>query len=191
MWAGGQWWACEVCASCISLIALVDFYVIYLKKSENTTECKGNTQLVLILLPHEMTAVTTVGYPYGCRSCSPSLGQITTWIFNLFKIFYLFIFRGRGGSERGRDTSMCERNIDQLPLSPPLTPGTWPTTQLCALTGNQTCNLSVCRTVFNPLSHTGQGFSILMFTSLPISVDLLNCFFKACYCLPFYGYPLV
>ena len=52
---------------------------------------------------------------------------------------YLILERGEG-EERGRETSMCDRYVDQLPLAcPPL--GTWPTSQACALTGNQTNNL--------------------------------------------------
>ena len=35
--------------------------------------------------------------------------------------------------------------------------GTWPTTQACALTGNQTSNPLVHRLALNPLSHTSQG----------------------------------
>ena len=37
---------------------------------------------------------------------------------------------------------------------------TWPATQACALTGNRTGDLLVCRPAFNPLSHTSQGYSI-------------------------------
>ena len=45
---------------------------------------------------------------------------------------YLFIFRERKGErKRGRETLMCERNIDQLPL-------------VCALTGDQACNTGMC-----------------------------------------------
>ena len=51
---------------------------------------------------------------------------------------------------------MPERYIDQLPLAHPQ-PGTWPTTQACALIGNLTGNLSVPRPALNPLSHTSQG----------------------------------
>ena len=43
-----------------------------------------------------------------------------------------------------------------LPLVCP-TPGTWPTTQACALTGNQIGDPLVCRPVLNPLSYTSQG----------------------------------
>ena len=49
---------------------------------------------------------------------------------------------------------MHERHINWLPLTRPQ-PKTEPTTQ--ALTGNQTSNLSVCRTMPNPLSHFSQG----------------------------------
>ena len=43
-----------------------------------------------------------------------------------------------------------------LPLTHPLL-GTWPTTQACALTGNQTVNPLVYRLALNPLSYTNQG----------------------------------
>ena len=36
-------------------------------------------------------------------------------------------------------------------------PGTWPATQVCALTGNQTGDPWVHRPAVNPLSHTSQG----------------------------------
>ena len=78
-----------------------------------------------------------------------SCSIIVIWKF--FQIFYLFIFR-----ERGRETSMYERNIDQLPLAHPQ-PETWLATQACALTRNQTGDLSVCRLVLNPLSHTSKS----------------------------------
>ena len=51
---------------------------------------------------------------------------------------------------------MCERYMDQLLLAhPPLV--TWPATQACALTGDQTGDLLVPRLLLNPLSHTNQG----------------------------------
>ena len=46
-----------------------------------------------------------------------------------------------------------------LPLARPL-PGTIPATQACALTGNRTSDLLVCRLVLNPLSHTSQGLPL-------------------------------
>ena len=46
-----------------------------------------------------------------------------------------------------------ERNISVwLPLMHPLL-GTWPATQACALTGNQTSDPLICRLALNPLSH--------------------------------------
>ena len=56
-----------------------------------------------------------------------------------------------------------------LPLTrPPL--GTWPATQACALTGNQTSDLLVLRPVLNPLSHTSQG--TIIFLVLPLVIPL-------------------
>ena len=57
-----------------------------------------------------------------------------------------------------RDTER-ERNISVwLPLVHPQL-GTRPTTQACALTGNQTSDPLVHRLSLNPLSHTSQGCS--------------------------------
>ena len=53
---------------------------------------------------------------------------------------------------------ICERNINWLPLICSQL-GTWPTTQACALTGNQTGDLLVFRMMHDPLSHTSQGIS--------------------------------
>ena len=73
-------------------------------------------------------------------------------LFFFFKDFiYLLLERGEGREKDG------ERNINVwLPLTSPQL-GTWPTTQACALTGNRTSDLSVCRRALDPLSHTSQG----------------------------------
>ena len=64
---------------------------------------------------------------------------------------YLFLERGEGREEERK------RNINVW-LPPTYLPlGTWPTTQACALTGNQTGDPLVHRQVHNPLSHTSQG----------------------------------
>ena len=76
-------------------------------------------------------------------------------IFNLFLFKKDFIFRGRR-VKRWRETLMCKRYIDQLPLACPQL-GTWPTTQACSLTENWTGDLLVHRPALNPLSHTSQG----------------------------------
>ena len=66
---------------------------------------------------------------------------------------YLFLDIGEG-REKER-----ERNINVwLPLvSPPL--GTWPATQVCALTENRTGEPLLHSPALNPLSHTSQGQS--------------------------------
>ena len=67
----------------------------------------------------------------------------------------LFLERGEG-KEKER-----ERNVNVwLPLTLLLL-GTWPTTQACALTGNQTGDPLVHGLVLNPLSHTSQGYFYL------------------------------
>ena len=78
-----------------------------------------------------------------------------------FKGFYLFIFRkkGREGKEKERERKICKRNVDWLSLTHPQL-GTWPATQACAPTRNETCDLPVCRPEPNPLSHTSQGGTI-------------------------------
>ena len=60
----------------------------------------------------------------------------------------------RPGAMKGPQTER-ERDHKAASHAPPL--GTWPATQACALTGNQTSNPSVHRLVLNPLSHTSQG----------------------------------
>ena len=67
-----------------------------------------------------------------------------------FSRFYLFIFR-----YRGKEGEM-EKNINLLLLTCPQM-GTWPRSQACALTRNQSSDLSVRRLMLNPLSHTSQG----------------------------------
>ena len=51
---------------------------------------------------------------------------------------------------------MWERNIYRLPPCAPQ-PGTEPTTEACALSGNWTGDLSLCGTTPNQLSHSGKG----------------------------------
>ena len=82
--------------------------------------------------------------------------RFLTIMYNFQKIFiYLFLKRGER-REKERD-----RNINVwLPLTCPLL-GTWPTTQACALTGNQTSDPLVHRLTPSPLSHTSQGKTII------------------------------
>ena len=94
------------------------------------------------------------------------------WCFPLY-FFFKILFLDRGeGKEKER-----ERNINVwLPLTHHLL-GSWPATQACALTGNQTGDLLVRRPALNSLSHTSQGILVLyfnvvlpdVFTSLTLS----------------------
>ena len=84
-------------------------------------------------------------------------------VIQFFKRFYLFLDEGEGREkEIERETSMWCKNIDRCLLYAPR-PGTKPTHHACALTGNQTNDLPVFRTMPNQLSHTSQGrWRILM-----------------------------
>ena len=76
----------------------------------------------------------------------------------LFKKDFIYLCLERGeGKEKER-----ERNINVwLPLMrPPL--GTWPTTQPCALTGNQNSDPFVHKPALNPLSHISQGYTFVL-----------------------------
>ena len=69
---------------------------------------------------------------------------------------YLFRERGREGEREG-EKHRCERETYIGCLSYAPQPGTKPATQACALIENQTSDLSLCGTMPNQLSHTGQG----------------------------------
>ena len=80
--------------------------------------------------------------------------RFSVFLFSL-KDFVCLILERRGG-EGERERTLCERYIHLLPLSCPQV-GTWPATQACALTRNQTVNLWVRRPMLSPLSPTSQG----------------------------------
>ena len=71
---------------------------------------------------------------------------------------------GEGGRKRWRETEMCERNIDGLPLVCPQL-GTWPATQACALTRNQTSDFLLHRMMPNVLRHASHGLIKLLVTT--------------------------
>ena len=81
-----------------------------------------------------------------------------------FKILFTYFQRGmKGGRKRGRETSMCERNINWLPFTCPQL-GTWPTTQACALTQNQT-NLQDAAQPTEPHHSKQDGSCCLIYSS--------------------------
>ena len=88
-------------------------------------------------------------------------------------MFIYFQRLGKGEGKRGRETSMCERNNNLLPLTIPpnrdlaSNPG-------CALTGSGTRDLSVHRRALNPLSHTSKGFSLFSTVLSRTSNTILN-----------------
>ena len=64
--------------------------------------------------------------------------------------------RGKGGRKEG-EKHQCVRETSISCLSHASQLRTKPTTQACALTGDQTCDLSIFRTMPNQLSHSSQG----------------------------------
>ena len=100
--------------------------------------------------------------PLVCRPAlnphhTATLGEPhSPWQYFMFfkKDFIYCLEEGKEG--RDRETLMCERNINQVSLVHPQL-GPWPSTQACALSGNRTGKLLVCRLMLNPLSHTSQG----------------------------------
>ena len=82
--------------------------------------------------------------------------------FYFFKDFIYFLERGeRREKEREKNTDVW--NIHWLPLTHPK-PRTWPTTEACAQTGNQTSHVLVRGLAFNLLNHTSQGYVLFMCT---------------------------
>ena len=74
-------------------------------------------------------------------------------VLSFFEDFiYLFLERGEG-KEKERE----RRGTLTCPFL-----GTWPPTQACALTGNQTSDPLVCRSALNPLSCTNQGMILVL-----------------------------
>ena len=77
------------------------------------------------------------------------------FFFFFSKILFIYL-EGGEGKEKNR-----EKNINVwLPLTCPLL-RTWPTTQACALTGNQTGNPFIHRPMLSLLSYTSQGPNLL------------------------------
>ena len=79
--------------------------------------------------------------------------SVMHFFFSFWDFIYLFLEIGEG-REKER-----ERNISVwLPLKSPLL-GTWPASQACTLTGNQTKNSLLHSPALSPLSHTSQDYT--------------------------------
>ena len=85
-----------------------------------------------------------------------------TFFKKIFLKDFIYFFRERkGGRRRGREPSMCERNIDQLPCTPLTEVLTG--SQACALAWNRTSHLSVYGPALNPLSHISRGSNAIFY----------------------------
>ena len=113
-------------------------------------------------------------FPYSSLSSNPLLQYLCPYTHHylsshtsFFKDFiYLLLVRGEGREKERK------RNINVwLPLIH-LQLGTWPVTQACALTGNQTSDPSVRRPVLNPLCHISQGSHLIFFLKSNQQVNL-------------------
>ena len=104
-------------------------------------------------------------------SCS-----LHTDFYVLHSFFSYFFLRERGREgEREGEKHQCEREILIGCLSDVPQLGTQPTTQACALTRNQTKDLSLRRMMSNQLIHSGQGCtSVLGYLRLLRRIFTLN-----------------
>ena len=92
------------------------------------------------------------------------VGAYSFYLFFFKDFIYLLLERGKG--ERERETAIGCLLRPQL--------GTWPATQACALTGNHTGDLSVCRWALSPLSHTSPGYSFYFLSNSRYSSSVLS-----------------
>ena len=90
-----------------------------------------------------------------------SIFEMQPNLWNFKKNIFIFIFNLilEREEEREVEKHWCEREALISCLLHAPQPGTKPTTQACALTGNWTGDLLVCGTMPNQLSHTGQGWN--------------------------------
>ena len=102
----------------------------------------------------------------------PTFTGVIIVTFFLKILFICFREMGREGEKRGRETPMCKRYINWLPLACPQL-GTWPATQAHAQ-ANRACDVLVCRPALNPLSHSNQDYSGISDALILMSAQTLN-----------------
>ena len=116
--------------------------------------CPGNGAEQQVRSP----PVTAPASTMPLRSGNSKVQKLTSLCFCYFIILKSFLFKGKKRERpylftfRERRETEREKNIDLFPLTHPLV-GTWPAMQACALTGNRTSDLSVCRQALNPVSQ--------------------------------------
>ena len=77
-----------------------------------------------------------------------------------------------GGRTRGKETWMCERNINRLPLARPQL-GAWPTIPTCSGTGNRTSGLPVCRPTLRAFRRHKKPPKVRESQALPIQIVVI------------------
>ena len=100
------------------------------------------------------------------RVCKFQISRVRCFSFSFFKRVYLFTFRERGKKreregekhqcEKHRSGASCRRPDQELNLKP---------------RHMRNCDLLLCGTIPNKLSHTGQGKSQLLFLQQQQSLD--------------------
>ena len=168
-------------------------------------------QNVLLPLPASFVKLAPLwGLPHWYHPhCTKSIGVLwsskqyllVSVIFK--KVLFIYSFfreKGREGDRQGEKQSCVRSVASHRPptghlapnWAPGPQPGTWPSTQARALTGNGTSNILVPRLVLSPLSHTYQDylsfefkeyFSILTLDSKVIISILLLIFSDSFMCL--------
>ena len=142
-----------------------DFYKI------TTIQIESNSSIFCMILKKPM------GYHQKVNSNIFSVWWDNRCLFSVllcfFKDFIYLFLEGKGGRKRRRETVKCEQNVGQLPIARPQQ-GTWPATQACAATGNQTSDLLLCRVDTQPTEpHQSGQFCFNLFLILS-RISLLN-----------------
>ena len=126
-------------------------FVLYLQLYKLFLTFLSKSNLHIIHSPQRTPVLISIHFPFSSNPPFPSPRHPLIHFLLFFLRLYIFIFR-----ERGREGEIEGEKHGSVVLAEPQL-GTWPATQACALTGNQTSDLLVCRPALSPLSHTSQG----------------------------------
>ena len=125
-------------------------------------EAKNQTEKQWHLLPHVQGGYDQMNW---WKTCNHSyvymvlcyVTHLMNWSYYLKILFIYFRQRGRKGEREGEKYQCVVASC-----APPTGDLTWPTTQACALPGNQTSDPFDLKLVLNPLSHSNQGWSYFL-----------------------------